>query len=88
MYLKHGLHHLFGHSMVCSKLQRSIDQLRLRLIELQYKVKLLTKGIHGGYDLSKDFPELGQSALYCFTEVHLKEDIDHLVHELGNVLTK
>lgn len=50
--------------------------------------KLLTKGIHGGYDLSKDFPELGQSALYCFTEVHLKEDIDHLVHELGNVLTK
>ncbi|QEK13595.1 aminomethyl-transferring glycine dehydrogenase subunit GcvPA [Crassaminicella thermophila] len=40
---------------------------------------LIEKGIFGGKDLSKDFPELGESALYCVTEVHTKEDIDKLV---------
>ena len=29
-------------------------------------------GIFGGKDLSRDFPELGQSALYCVTEVHAR----------------
>ena len=41
--------------------------------------KLLTKGIFGGKDLSKEFPELGQCALYCVTEVHTKNDIDRLI---------
>ena len=31
---------------------------------------LLARGIFGGRDLSADYPELGQSALYCVTEVH------------------
>lgn len=40
---------------------------------------LLTKfGIVGGNDLSNDFPELGQSALFCVTEVHTGDDIDKL----------
>ncbi len=43
---------------------------------------LLEKGIFGGKDLSKEFPELGESALYCVTEVHTKEDIDRLVQAL------
>jgi glycine dehydrogenase subunit 1 len=38
--------------------------------------------IFGGKDLSTDFPELGQSALYCVTEVHTREDIDTLVSAL------
>lgn len=46
---------------------------------------LLAKGIFGGKDLSKDFPELGQSALYCVTEVHTKEDIDTLVAAIAEV---
>ncbi|WP_391209603.1 aminomethyl-transferring glycine dehydrogenase subunit GcvPA [Psychrobacillus sp. L4] len=41
--------------------------------------KLREKGIFGGIDLSESFQELGQSALYCVTEVHSKEDIDKLV---------
>ena len=41
--------------------------------------KLLVEGIFGGKDLSQDFPELGQSALYCVTEVHSQGDIDRLV---------
>lgn len=43
---------------------------------------LLEKGIFGGKDLSNEFPELGNSALYCVTEVHTKEDLDKLVAAL------
>jgi len=48
--------------------------------------ELLNRGIFGGKDLSKDFPELGQSALYCITEVIDKEDIERLVKELKNII--
>lgn len=43
------------------------------------------KGIFGGRDLSGDFPDLGDTALYCVTEVHTREDIDRLVKELEEV---
>ena len=47
---------------------------------------LLEKNIFGGKDLSKEFPALGQCAMYCVTEVHTKEDIDRLVSALGEIL--
>lgn len=47
---------------------------------------LLERGIFGGKDLSAEFPELGQCALYCVTEIHLKEDIDRLADALGSIL--
>jgi len=47
---------------------------------------LLARGIFGGKDLSREFPELGQSALYCVTEVHTQEDIDRLVQALREVV--
>jgi glycine dehydrogenase subunit 1 len=47
---------------------------------------LLAKGILAGKDLSQEFPSLGQSALYCVTEVHTKADIDRLVDALQEVL--
>lgn len=50
--------------------------------------KLLAKGIFGGKDLSEEFPELGQAALYCVTEVHLKEDIDTLVNEIKKIVRR
>jgi glycine dehydrogenase subunit 1 len=34
--------------------------------------------IFGGKDLSDEFPELGQSALYCVTEIHAEADIERL----------
>jgi len=43
---------------------------------------LKKQGIFGGKDLSREFPELGESALYCVTEIHTKEDIDRLVRAL------
>jgi glycine dehydrogenase subunit 1 len=47
---------------------------------------LLKAGIQGGLDLSGHFPELGQSALYCFTEVHSHEDINSLTDKLEKIL--
>lgn len=48
--------------------------------------KLLNKDIFGGKDLSKEFPELGQCALYAVTEIHSQVDIDRLVAILTEVL--
>jgi len=47
---------------------------------------LVGEQIFGGYDLSAAFPELGQSALYCVTEVNTKEEIDNLVAALKKIL--
>lgn len=49
---------------------------------------LLGKRVHGGKDISREFPELGQTALYCVTEIHSKEDIDRLVRALKSTLTE
>ncbi len=49
----------------------------------QINEHLLAHGIFGGADLSRDFPELGQSALYCVTEVHTQEQLDYLVEALS-----
>jgi len=48
---------------------------------------LRDRGIFGGLDLSHDFPEFGQSALYCVTEIHTQADIDTLVAALEEVVT-
>lgn len=47
---------------------------------------LLRRGIFGGRDLSREFPELGNSALYCVTEVHTQRDIQKLATSLAEVL--
>lgn len=48
---------------------------------------LLDYGVFGGKDLSTDFPELGQSALYCVTEVTSLADIRQLTTALEEVLS-
>ncbi|MGQ9538528.1 MAG: aminomethyl-transferring glycine dehydrogenase subunit GcvPA [Candidatus Bathycorpusculaceae bacterium] len=47
---------------------------------------LLKKGVHGGKDISKEFPELGETALYCVTEIHSKEEIELLAEKLTEIL--
>jgi glycine dehydrogenase subunit 1 len=47
---------------------------------------LLAREIFGGKDLTREFPELGRSALYCVTEVHTQDDIDRLVSALKEVV--
>jgi glycine dehydrogenase subunit 1 len=48
--------------------------------------KLRQEKILGGFSLNREFPELGQSALVCVTELHTKEDIDKLSAALEQAL--
>jgi len=48
--------------------------------------RLLENGIIGGKPLTSDFIELGQTALYCVTELTTLEEIDKLKENLENVV--
>ena len=48
----------------------------------QINTLLAGQGIQGGYDLSADYPQLGNAMLVCVTEMHSKEDIDQFVQTL------
>jgi glycine cleavage system P protein (glycine dehydrogenase) subunit 1 len=52
----------------------------------EINAKLREHGIFGGADLSGVFPELGQSALYCVTELHTQQDVDRLADTLTEVI--
>jgi glycine dehydrogenase subunit 1 len=47
---------------------------------------LRARGIFGGKDLSRELPELGQSALYCVTEIHTAEDIARLSRAIAEIV--
>jgi glycine dehydrogenase subunit 1 len=48
----------------------------------EINMSLLDSGIIGGKDISREFPELGNAALFCVTEIHTQADIDRLVEAL------
>jgi glycine dehydrogenase subunit 1 len=62
----------------------NFDESGLSVKELHEK--LLRQKIHGGKDVSKEFPEFGETALYCVTEVHSKEEIERLAAALEEIL--
>lgn len=45
---------------------------------------LLQKGIIGGYDLGRDYPDLANHMLVAVTELRTKEEIDTFAKELGD----
>ncbi len=47
---------------------------------------LAAEGIVGGYDLSRDYPELGHALLVCATETRNAADIDRYARSLGRLL--
>jgi len=51
-----------------------------------FSVALAERGILGGYDLSADFPELGDALLVCATETKLDQDIEAYARALGEVM--
>ncbi|MFP8890532.1 aminomethyl-transferring glycine dehydrogenase subunit GcvPA [Natrialbaceae archaeon A-CW2] len=53
----------------------------------EVNAELHDRGIFGGHVLSEEFPELGDSALYCVTEVHTKDDIDQLANAMNKVIS-
>lgn len=50
--------------------------------------RLAAKGIQAGYDLSKDYPELGNALLICVTETKSEEDLITYCLELKKILTE
>jgi glycine dehydrogenase subunit 1 len=51
----------------------------------QINKALLTRGIFGGLDLTAAFPGFGNSALYCVTEMHTRDDLVQLAEALEEV---
>jgi len=47
--------------------------------------KLLKRGLVGGRDLSRDFPDLRGVGLFAVTEVHTREELDELVSALHEI---
>jgi len=62
----------------------NFDDVKLPVEEIHKK--LLTHGFHGGKIIKSEFPELGESALYCVTEIHSKEQILGLVNALKDII--
>jgi glycine dehydrogenase subunit 1 len=62
----------------------NFDAIKLEVSAVN-KTLLRDHGIVGGKDLSGEYPELGQSALYCVTEAHTLEDIKRLTAALSEI---
>jgi len=62
----------------------NFDQSSKSLLEINRE--LLKRGIVGGKPLIREFPELGQSSLYCVTEMHTIQDIERLCERLRDIL--
>lgn len=56
------------------------------ILSTELNTKLLERGIQGGKPLYDEFPELGQTSLWCTTELHTKADIDKLADTLAEIV--
>jgi len=50
--------------------------------------ELAARGIVGGHDLARDYPELGDAVLVCATETRSGRDIDRYAAELADILRR
>jgi len=62
----------------------NFDETSITVEELNKK--LLEEGIVGGKQLKNEFHELGETSLYCVTEMHTKQDIDRLCEYISQIL--
>jgi glycine dehydrogenase subunit 1 len=62
----------------------NFDKTRMKVSEINEG--LLKEGIQGGLDVGRYFPELGETALYCLTEIHSHADIDTLADKLHQIV--
>jgi len=59
-----------------------------KTVRALHQTLLKRHGIHGGKNVSREFPELGQTALYCVNETHSKTGIDQLTKALSSILRR
>jgi len=62
----------------------NFDQTSKSVQEINHR--LSERGILGGKPLSREFPELGQTSLYCVTEIHTHEEIERLQKSIMEIL--
>ena len=62
----------------------NFDRTGLTVAEINRELE--SRGILGGKDISEEFKELGQTALYCVTEIHTKDDILCLCEALEEIV--
>jgi len=79
-----GINVLFNNSSNFKEFILNFDETGKTVEEINNE--LLRLGIFGGKDLSKDFKELGNGALYCVTELTKKKDIDKLAGALKDIV--
>ncbi|MCK8059637.1 MULTISPECIES: aminomethyl-transferring glycine dehydrogenase subunit GcvPA [unclassified Fusibacter] len=86
-------HYAFDSLLASGKVKKAFEQPFFKefVITIEKPVhevnkKLLEMGILGGYDLSCEYPELGNAMLIAVTEKRTKEEIDALVHALEVIL--
>ena len=79
-----GAQVLFDNSISFKEFIVNFDKFGISVDEINKK--LLNYGIFGGFNLSKEHTNLGQSSLYCVTEKTDKADIDNLVNVLQEIL--
>jgi glycine dehydrogenase subunit 1 len=51
----------------------------------QINARLRERGLVGGYDLSRDYPELSDCLLFCVTEKRTRAEIDQLAEALAEI---
>ncbi len=49
---------------------------------------LTGQGINGGYDLTRDYPELGNVILVCATETKTEADLDRYASQMQRIVSK
>ena len=54
----------------------------------QVNAQLWERGIIGGYELARDYPQLTDCLLLCVTEMNTRDEIDTLVQALGEIGSK
>ena len=63
----------------------NFDECQLTVSEINEELR--KRNIFGGKDLSIEYPELGQCSLYCVTEIHTRQDIENLIHNLNEIIS-
>ena len=61
--------------------------LRLCMAPAEALKALAAHNVLGGFDLSQDYPELGDALLVCATELRTGEEIDNYAAKLSRILT-
>ncbi|MHA1839220.1 MAG: aminomethyl-transferring glycine dehydrogenase subunit GcvPA, partial [Candidatus Ranarchaeia archaeon] len=62
----------------------NFDDVKIPVVDIH--AKLLREGVHGGRIITNEYPNYGQSMLFCVTELHTKNEIELLVQKINDIV--